>query len=245
VLLLTVGAVLLVDLTTELVRNQYFPSAIDVQRELDRNLGDGIKAAWGDEDSHGGAAVAPLAVEAGADGAAAPAPAAAAAGVAASPALVLRAVSVQDGRGESKVAPESASSRTVARPPLGVVVLENPLARGAPASPSSIAVVEVPEAAAAPPALAPIKIPALPPPVPMPPRDLCVVEQARLRDGRAQNGRLALALLDLAVLEEALHRVLVVVLAEHVVRLHGAVEPARGRGGAGRGGAGSGRGAGK
>ena len=167
-LLLTVGAVLLVDLTTELVRNQYFPSAIDVQRELDRNLGDGIKAAWGDEDSHGGAAVAPLAVEAGADGAAAPAPAAAAAAVAASPALVLRAVTVQGGRGRNKVASESASSRSVAQPPLGVVVLDNP-ARGAPASPSSIAVVEVPEAAAAPPALAPIKIPALPPPVPMPP----------------------------------------------------------------------------
>jgi len=168
VILLTVGAVLFVDMMAEYVRSQYFPSAIDVQRELDRNLGDGAKAAWGDEDTHGGAAVAPLAVEAGADGAAAPAPAAAVpAAVAASPALVLRAVTVQGGRGRNKVASESASSRSVAQPPLGVVVLDNP-ARGAPASPSSIAVVEVPEAAAAPPTLAPIKIPALPPPMPPP-----------------------------------------------------------------------------
>ena len=167
VILLTVGAVLFVDMMAEYVRSQYFPSAIDVQRELDRNLGDGAKAAWGDEDTHGGAAVAPLAVEAGADGAAAPAPAADVPAVAASPALVLRAVTVQGGRGRNKVASESASSRSVAQPPLGVVVLDNP-ARGAPASPSSIAVVEVPEAAAALPALAPIKIPALPPPMPPP-----------------------------------------------------------------------------
>jgi magnesium-transporting ATPase (P-type) len=76
VLLLTCGAVLLLDLSAELARSQLFPTESDVQRELDHGLGDGRAARWGDE--AGGDEAPPPAAPTAKEGGGGAAPAAAA-----------------------------------------------------------------------------------------------------------------------------------------------------------------------